>query len=545
MVISEMKIFLPAAACFVMLAAAVGAQTAPPSTGMIGGVVLDGVTQKPVRRAIVTLTTTEARPQEAVAWTDAEGRFAFGYLPPGQYRLFVNKAGYQYTAWGAEGARSRGKVIPLRAGENRTDLSISLAVSAAVSGFVTDEDGDPIGGAQVNLYMPTIRRGRHTVQPMNSATTDSRGRYRIANVFPGKFMVGVDIASEAARGNSEVSVGQPQEKFMYEAQFYPGTTEFQNATTLTVVPGKELEGINFRLRALPMATLRGRVVVPADMDVATGIQVMAAQDTGSGRRGFRGSHAGPPDFAFQIPGLRPGTYRVIATASSRGNEFRGVQRVQIGRENEVTLTLEPAVELAGSVKIEGPDAAKYSVSTVSLTPGDDMPMSRPVRAQIAKDGTFKLPGVLPGVWDINVTPIPPGGYLKSMHLGDQDVLLEEMTIRPSTAVPLKIVVSTAGAVVNGHVEGEPGTRYFVVLWPTGKFADVESFRVNGTTDDKGEYVLKGVTPGTYNLWAFTQSPGPNAADLLKSLEAEATKVEVTEGQTITHNLKPITPGGQN
>src|SRR5262249_18404967 len=89
-------------------------QSAPPS-GTIAGTVLDGNTNTPIRRAIVTLSTVETQPQDAVAWSDANGRFAFGYLPPGGYELRVSKAGFQATAFGSEAPRRPPTVIQLAA----------------------------------------------------------------------------------------------------------------------------------------------------------------------------------------------------------------------------------------------------------------------------------------------------------------------------------------------------------------------------------------------------------------------------------------------
>ena len=254
---------------------------------------------------------------------------------------------------------------------------------------------------------------------------------------------------------------------------------------------------------------------------------------------------GPPDFTFRMAGLRPGMYKAVAHASAHGKEYRGIQEIQLIRETDVTVPLEPTVELSGAVTIEGPDAGKYSISQVSLSPGDQLPNSRPLRAAVGKDGTFKFPAVLPGAWDIGANPIPPGGYIKSMHLGDQDVLREEMVIHSSTAAPLKIVVSTAGAVVEGDVEGgEPGTLYAILLAPAGKAEDLESLRHSTQTDDKGHYQLKGISPGKYQLWAFAPMPMQAGLDV-KAFEAEAVNVELKEGQKLTQNLKPTMPGGQN
>ena len=70
------------------------AQTAS-TGGVIAGIAVDASSNSPIRRAIITLSTVEAQPQDAVAWTDANGRFSFGYLPPGRYQLRAMKDGYQ------------------------------------------------------------------------------------------------------------------------------------------------------------------------------------------------------------------------------------------------------------------------------------------------------------------------------------------------------------------------------------------------------------------------------------------------------------------
>jgi hypothetical protein len=66
------------------------AQTPPPECGGISRVVLDS-DNVPVRRAIVTVSTLESPPQDAVAWTDANGRFSFSNVPAGRYQLRVSK----------------------------------------------------------------------------------------------------------------------------------------------------------------------------------------------------------------------------------------------------------------------------------------------------------------------------------------------------------------------------------------------------------------------------------------------------------------------
>ena len=78
--------------------------TLAPASGGIAGVVLEW-DNAPVRRAIVTLSTVETSPQDAVAWTDGNGRFLFSNLPAGRYQLRASKSGYEPAVYGSKMAR--------------------------------------------------------------------------------------------------------------------------------------------------------------------------------------------------------------------------------------------------------------------------------------------------------------------------------------------------------------------------------------------------------------------------------------------------------
>ncbi|MGI8990851.1 MAG: carboxypeptidase-like regulatory domain-containing protein [Bryobacteraceae bacterium] len=106
------------------------------ATGLIGGSVIDRDTNTPVRRAIVTLSTVEARPQDAVAWSDAQGRFAFGYLPAGRYQLRARKDGYQMAVLGADSPNRPPETIALAAGENRNRIVFQLQHPGSITGMV-------------------------------------------------------------------------------------------------------------------------------------------------------------------------------------------------------------------------------------------------------------------------------------------------------------------------------------------------------------------------------------------------------------------------
>src|ERR1700680_1600912 len=124
-----------------------------PASGGIAGIVLDA-NNVPVRRAIITLSTVETPPQDAVAWSDANGRFSFSNVPAGRYQLRASKSGYEPAFYGSKTARVPPEIIRLAAGEFRTDFIFHLQGMSWLSGMVLDEDGDPLGGVPGIGYLP-------------------------------------------------------------------------------------------------------------------------------------------------------------------------------------------------------------------------------------------------------------------------------------------------------------------------------------------------------------------------------------------------------
>ena len=536
---------LPAFSCCF----AAEAQTPPPAvSGGISGIVLDAGSHSPLRRAVVTLSTVEAKPQDAVAWTDGNGRFSFGYLPAGRYQLWVKKEGYLAAAYGAESFRRPPATIQLAAGQFRNDFVFRLRPMTSITGVVLDDDGDPLPGVQVMAMRSAFRRQKRRLLAGQVTTTDSGGRYRFANVAPGQYaVVANDWNRPAVRMHPEATAGETPQEYCYGVQYFPGTSHAEEATIITVQPGQEISRIDFRLSALPSVSIAGKILVPADAGPLKDAFVNISR-TDSVNQMVTGAGVSGPDNTFMRGQLTSGSYVLVAQASIDGKTYRAVQTVDLGPEglHNIAIPLEAGIDLSGSVSVEGPEAGKNPVSFVNLTPGDDIPWNRPpLRAIVKKDGTFKITGVPPGVWDIGVGPIPRGGYLKSMQLGDQDVLTEEMAIRSTTSEALKIVVSTRGATIDGDaVQGDEPARGVVVLAPDGKFRHVTSFHVFAETNDKGHFEIRGATPGEYRLYAFEEFDRESIQDpdFLKPFEKFSVPVTLREGPNGSQKLSLIPAG---
>ncbi len=150
-----------------------------------------------------------------------------------------------------------------------------------------------------------------------------------------------------------------------------------------------------------------------------------------------------------------------------------------------------------------------------------------------------MKNVPPGIWDIGLEPIPKGGYLKSMLLGDVDVLRADMNITAETKAPLEIVVGPAGAQLSGTVAG--GQSHTVLAAPQGDMEGILSFFGMAAVDEKGRFEINGLTPGEYRVYAF-EDLARNAwfdPEFLKPYVEQGVPVELRPGAKAEVTLQAI------
>ena len=436
-------------------------------------------------------------------------------------------------------------MIQLAAGESRSDFIFRLQLVSSISGVVLDEDSEPLQAVQVQVMRPEFRRGKRKLVAGPGAVTDGNGHFRLSGLVGGQYAVVVhSVNRPAVKIHPEATASEPRPQYSYGVQYYPAADRAESAMLIAVQPGQEISSIDFRLQARPSAWIEGKVVMPQGAASAKEavVNILSADFA---QRFVSGFGVQPPDYNFGGQQLAPGSYVLVAQATIDGKRYRGVQTIALGPQGlrDIAIPIEPTIDLAGTVSVEGPDAAKHAPSFVSLVPGDDIPWNAPqLRANVNKDGSFKIAGVPPGVWDINAGPIPPDGYIQSMRLGDQDVLTEEMMIRPSTTEPLKVVFRTRAATLEGDVlQGDQPVRAVVVLAPEAKFRHVLSFYRFATTDDKGHFEFKRARPGESRLFAFEEFDEQSIQDpdFLKPFEKYGVPVTLREGPNDAQNLSII------
>lgn len=487
--------------------------------GSISGRVVNSVTGAPVRRALVGIVMEGRTDLRGTAPTDADGSFVCRSLPAGRYRLGAGKNGYAPMDYGASRPFMAGQVVVLAAGEQKTGIDFQLPRLAVITGTVTDVDGSPAPRVAVQALRREFQRGKAVWTQAGWATTDSEGRYRLYHLMPGKYLVSAKKFDQPPPPPASPGQEGSASRLVYATTFYPGTLERAPAAPVAVGPGATVENIDIPLMQNRPVVLEveGDLPAPAPQPVvpdplaADGspapppnpptqfVQLILVEKSSGGSNGGQFGGGFPVGSRSTFADLQPGRYLLTGEVTLDGRLYAARDELDLsGGSVSVTLHFAPAVDLAGHVRIEG-EPGSAAGGRVYLTSGDGS-NRQGAEAQVQPDGSYVLKNVPPGVWDIGVDPIPKGGYLKSMLLGDVDVLRADMNVTAETKAPLEIVVSRAGAQLKGTVEG--GLARVVLAAPVGDEAGVLSFYNLATVDEHGAFEMNSMTPGEYRLYAF-------------------------------------------
>jgi len=225
----------------VMLGTAALAQD---QTGRIVGTVTDSVTRLPVKRASVNIIpsgNTRAF-RQGFASTGANGAFAFDAVPKGSYTLIVTHQSY--------GSLSR-TPVEVKAGED-TSVAIALPPSPIVTGRIVDEDGDPMHGCLVHA-----RPAAHLERETGNGLSDENGEYRVHGLAAGEYFFEAQCIEQPFTPRPFSSGPDPPPATGYPKQLFPLAPDLKSAQEVTLSPGEEKSGVDFRFRPAPVTVVRG------------------------------------------------------------------------------------------------------------------------------------------------------------------------------------------------------------------------------------------------------------------------------------------------
>jgi protocatechuate 3,4-dioxygenase beta subunit len=519
-------------ASFVLFAVALSAQQAPPSKpGKVEGVVINSVTNDPVKKATVMLQGPGRLSNYAVV-TDASGHFHFDSVEPGNYIAmayrdgFIPLQGSPRTPWS--------KPIAVAEEQAVKDVVVKLLPLALVSGHVLDEDGDPVVRAQVQALRYVYQQGgARQLNPAGTATTNDLGEYQLLDLEPGRYYFLVAVQPRMARSPGRLRSATPEQA--YPNTFYPSAAQAEQATTTQLGAGAQVTGIDFRLHKVAAFHIRGKA-----LDGRTGQPLRNAmiwiQASGSF---LPGRNQIQQNGTFDVPGVVSGSY----TVNCQMEELSSRQLVDIGDHDvdDIVLVLRPPLEISGTVRLEGdpPPAERRGQVRVNL---NAIEMGNGAGATVNPDGSFALK-VTPGVYQINAS-CDAGAYVKSMHFGDQDVTSGKIDLTQQSSGALYILCGTDVGQMQGSVQnenGEPAAQVVVTVVPDDEHQGREDLFIQLMSDQNGKFDYRDIAPGNYKVFAWEgddfqmlQAPG-----FRKAFESRAASVTISPGGNASVQVKMI------
>jgi hypothetical protein len=505
-------LLLPAVAALAQMGSVPRRQQAAPvnpeDRGSIEGTVVNAGTGEPIRKAQVTAVSLERGGARESAATDSSGRFTIEGVDPGRWRLLASRNGFAESRGGSQQTST---IVTVAAKQKVRNIVLKLAPAAVISGRVLDEDGEPMLYVQVQALRITYGRGGRRLAPADSATTDDQGQYRLFGLRAGNYFVrAMSPGAAVARGLRRAAPGDAQDEG-YAPQFYPGALDTTQAIVIPVRAGDEQHGIDFRFTPTRMVRVRGRVAGAAG-GRGRGIMVgLASRREGASESPiFTGSD---DTGAFEIRGVVPGSYDLIAFQGGREGAMSAWRQIEVGESNVdgIELALKPGADLKGQVRVEAsgsgitpPSAANARISLSS--DGPSMPFNAPRPATVEEDGSFVLNGAGEGVYRLDISPLPADCYIKSIRAGGVETVDGRIVVGSSGSGLIEVVLSAAGGRIEGTAtDGDhPVADATVVLAPDGARRDRYGLYLDVKTDQSGHFAFSGVAPGSYTLLAWDE-----------------------------------------
>jgi protocatechuate 3,4-dioxygenase beta subunit len=451
------------------------------------------------------------------AYTDADGNYAFHGLPGGQYTLQVTPAGGNFLRewWKDQPTERTATRFTVGVSTAVGGMDVSLPRGASISGTVAADAAPSVGLANMSVWVYNDDQNH-----VAATQTDAQGNYTIDALEPDTYRL----------------LFRPyDEDYRFTPEWYDDQASFDTSDPIELDAAETVTGIN--------ALLGGSATITGTVTAEGGAAIERVNVTAYTKNGASPAYAVTDENGkYTIPGLRPGAYTLQFedySWSGFASEWWNNQAAEASAEYFSvpaggTVTKDAALAqggaITGTVLLEG-GGEQWSFEVNAYADG------KLVKSGYTdSQGTLHLDNLSAGTYTLEFT----GGQGLTVWWKDQSGPESATTITVvsgETVNDINLEVPRA-ATISGTVTtpGSPSgwlgyDRVRVFAYSTAE----PSVLVSTTDSDRqGEYTIRGLRAGSYNL-QFVAEGRNYAAEWWNDQPTQeaSTPITVGKGEAVT------------
>jgi len=450
----------------------------------------------------------------------------FDLLPPGDFEITVQKAGYVDSSKGA-----KPKTVHLMPGAVTETVLADLTPLGAIEGTVLDEAGEPLPAVSVHLAGITH-------------VSSYDGHYSFEDLVPGSYPVAVGVP-HSVRASHLVRDPATGDYYGYApAQFYPDADDARLAIPVVVPPGARVRNLDFRLRRTLLVEFTGHLDDVANHEPLTVATVRLSSPI-EGPRDPLWTRAAGADGTFRFSLIQPGAYTLTVFRSGI-TPLPYVIPIQVGKAgvDDLAIPVPAFPNIRGAIHFGDPQARWIGSAAIRVKHSSGVS----VNCETKPDGTFEFENVPPGDYQFDVQArnlrlrpdIQRRVSASAVRFGGQNALRRTVAIAESGNPPIEVQFTDEPAGIRGSVvdsSATQGSKYLVYV------DGVEAKRSNlNLMIASPDFQFPDVAPGEYEVTAI-RAPNSNQAIASAALGTsrsceESRRVTVREGTVSTISVRP-------